>query len=235
MLQAFTTPSPATPSTTRRTSVPSDGSALSYPAMQQRCSSDAAAMQQRCSSDHDSNRWTSRKTSGAGAMSRTNRQTRDARVTEEQPDQQQTNRQTNRQTRDARVTDEQADEQATDHESNRQTRERRTMDEETRQLYHRRLERIVEIAVNSNYSVCFTVVIHTEEEELHSHKLRTDRAPIDDGIDAIPHGLDAITTISSINLALLPFQSLFHAQPIDKSAMHCNPNKGRTISHSNVR
>ena len=167
-------------------------------------------------------------------MSRTNRQTRDARVTEEQPDQQQTNRQTNRQTRDARVTDEQADEQATDHESNRQTRERRTMDEETRQLYHRRLERIVEIAVNSNYSVCFTVVIHTEEE-LHSHKLRTDRAPIDDGIDAIPHGLDAITTISSINLALLPFQSLFHAQPIDKSAMHCNPNKGRTISHSNVR
>ena len=101
-------------------------------------------------------------------MSRTNRQTRDARVTEEQPDQQQTNRQTNRQTRDARVTDEQADEQATDHESNRQTRERRTMDEETRQLYHRRLERIVEIAVNSNYSVCFTVVIHTEEEELHS-------------------------------------------------------------------
>ena len=224
MLQAFTTPSPATPSTTRRTSVPSDGSALSYP-----------AMQQRCSSDHDSNRWTSRKTSGAGAMSRTNRQTRDARVTEEQPDQQQTNRQTNRQTRDARVTDEQADEQATDHESNRQTRERRTMDEETRQLYHRRLERIVEIAVNSNYSVCFTVVIHTEEEELHSHKLRTDRAPIDDGIDAIPHGLDAITTISSINLALLPFQSLFHAQPIDKSAMHCNANKGRTISHSNVR
>ena len=201
MLQAFTTPSPATPSTTRRTSVPSDGSALSYP-----------AMQQRCSSDHDSNRWTSRKTSGAGAMSRTNRQTRDARVT-----------------------DEQADEQATDHESNRQTRERRTMDEETRQLYHRRLERIVEIAVNSNYSVCFTVVIHTEEEELHSHKLRTDRAPIDDGIDASIHGFDAITTISSINLALLPFQSLFHAQPIDKSAMHCNPNKGRTISHSNVR
>ena len=133
------------------------------------------------------------------------------------------------------MTEEQADEQATDHESNRQTRERRTLDEETRQLYHRRLERIVEIAVNSNNSVCFTVVIHTEEEELHSHKLRTDRAPIDDGIDASMHGLDAITAISSINLALLPFQSLFHAQPIDKSAMHCNANKGRTISHSNVR
>ena len=109
------------------------------------------------------------------------------------------------------------------------------VDAETRQLYHRRLERLVEIVVNSNYSVCFTSVIHTEEEDLHSHKLRTDRAPIDDGIDAIPHGLDAITTISSINLALLPFQSLFHAQPIDKSAMHCNANKGRTISHSNVR
>ena len=44
---------------------------------------------------------------------------------------------------------------------------------------------------------------------MHSHKLRTDRAPIDDGIHAIPHGLDAIIAISSIRLALLPFQSLF--------------------------
>ena len=43
------------------------------------------------------------------------------------------------------------DEQATDHESNSQTRERRTMDDaETRLLYHRRLERFVEIVVNSH-------------------------------------------------------------------------------------
>ena len=83
------------------------------------------------------------------------------------------------------------------------------VDAETRQLYHRRLEKFIEIIVNSNYSVCFTSAIHTEEEELHSHKLHRDRAPIDDGIHAISHGLDAIIAISSIRLALLPFQSLF--------------------------
>ena len=44
---------------------------------------------------------------------------------------------------------------------------------------------------------------------MHSHKLHRDGAPIDDGIHAIPHGLDAIIAISSIRLALLPFQSLF--------------------------
>ena len=81
------------------------------------------------------------------------------------------------------------------------------VDAETRQLYHRRLEKFIEIIVNSNYSVCFTSAIHTEEEELHSHKLHRDGASIDDGIHAIPHGLDAIIAISSINLALLPFQS----------------------------
>ena len=44
---------------------------------------------------------------------------------------------------------------------------------------------------------------------MHSHKLHRDGAPIDDGIHAIPHGLDAIIAISSIRVALLPFQSLF--------------------------
>ena len=80
-------------------------------------------------------------------------------------------------------------------------------DREMRQLYHHRLERLAEIVVNSNYSVCFTSVIHTEEEDLHSHKLHRDGAPIDDGIHAIPHGLDAIIAISSIRVALLPFPS----------------------------
>ena len=68
---------------------------------------------------------------------------------------------------------------------------------------------------------------------MHSHKLHRDGTPIDDGIHAIPHGFDAIIAISSIRVALLPFQSLYHTQPIDKSAMHCNANKGRTISNSN--
>ena len=108
------------------------------------------------------------------------------------------------------------------------------VDAETRQLYHRRLERLVEIVVNSNYSVCFTSVIHTEEEDLHSHKLRTDGAPIDDGIDASIHGFDAITAISSTRALLLPLQSCHYVQPIDKSAMHCNPNKGCTISNPNL-
>ena len=108
------------------------------------------------------------------------------------------------------------------------------VDAETRQLYHRRLERLVEIVVNSNYSVCFTSVIHTEEEDLHSHKLHRDGAPIDDGIDASIHGFDAITAISSIRALLLPLQSCHYVQPIDKSAMHCNANKGCTISNPNL-
>ena len=95
------------------------------------------------------------------------------------------------------------------------------VDAEKRQLYHRRLEKFIEIIVNSNYSVCFTSAIHTEEEELHSHKLHRDGAPIDDGIHAIPHGFDAIIAISSIRVALLPFQSLFHAQPIEKIVVYC--------------
>ena len=48
------------------------------------------------------------------------------------------------------------------------------VDAETRQLYHRRLERLAEIVVNSNYSVCFTSVIHTEEEDLHSQEMHRD-------------------------------------------------------------
>ena len=103
-----------------------------------------------------------------------------------------------------------------------QTRERRTMDDrETRQLYHRRLERLVDIAPNSHrYAccTCFASVIHTEEEELHSHKLHRDGASIDDGIHAIPHGFDAIIAISSIRLALLPFPSRHYVQPMEKNA-----------------
>ena len=57
---------------------------------------------------------------------------------------------------------------------------------------------------------------------MHSHKLRTDRAPIDDGIHAIPHGLDAITAISSIRLALLPFPSLHYVQAMEKNAALTN-------------
>ena len=72
------------------------------------------------------NSQTSRRTSDGPAM-------QERRV--EQPDQRRPTR----------------DEQATDHESNSQTRERRTMDDaETRLLYHRRLERFVEIVVNSH-------------------------------------------------------------------------------------
>ena len=70
---------------------------------------------------------------------------------------------------------------------------------------------------------------------MHSHKLHRDGAPIDDGIHAIPHGFDAIIAISSIRALLLPLQSCHYVQPIDKSAMHCNANKGRTISNSNIR
>ena len=83
-------------------------------------------------------------------------------------------------------------------------------DREIRQLYHHRLERLVEIAPNSHHyacCTCFASAIHTEEEEMHSHKLHRDGGTIDDGIHAIPHGLDAITAISSIRVALLPFPS----------------------------
>ena len=71
-------------------------------------------------------------------------------------------------------------------------------------------------------------MIHTEEEEWHSHKLHRDGGSIDDGIDAIPHGLDAITAISSIRVALLPFQSPHYVQAIHRIAMHCNGLQGRT-------
>ena len=53
---------------------------------------------------------------------------------------------------------------------------------------------------------------------MHSHKLHRDGGTIDDGIHAIPHGLDAITAISSIRAALLPFQSCHYVQPIEKNA-----------------
>ena len=44
---------------------------------------------------------------------------------------------------------------------------------------------------------------------MHFQEMHTDRPPIADGVDASIHGLDAIIAISSIRLALLPFQSLF--------------------------
>ena len=53
---------------------------------------------------------------------------------------------------------------------------------------------------------------------MYSHKLHRDGASIDDGIHAIPHGLDAIIAISSIRALLLPLQSCHYVQPIDKSA-----------------
>ena len=68
----------------------------------------------------------------------------------------------------------------------------------------------------------FTTVIRREEEDLHSQEMHRDGPPIDDGIDVISHAFDAITTISSISVALLPFQSLYHPQEIEKNAMHCN-------------
>ena len=136
---------------------------------------------------------------------------RDARCTSDAPAMHE--RQSNTQTNDGRAS------HGPRHE---QTRERRTMDDrEMRQLYHHRLERLVEIAPNSHrYAccTCFASVIHTEEEELHSHKLHRDGASIDDGIHAIPHGLDAITAISSIRLALLPFPSRHYVQPMEKNA-----------------
>ena len=175
------------------------------------------------------------------------RWTRDARGTEEQPDEQTDARWTSdgpamdqRCTSDRatprpadgpvmhqrctsnRATARPADRRASHGPRLEQTRERRTMDDrETRQLYHRRLERLVDIAPNSHrYAccTCFASVIHTEEEELHSHKLHRDGASIDDGIHAIPHGFDAIIAISSIRLALLPFPSRHYVQPMEKNA-----------------
>ena len=57
---------------------------------------------------------------------------------------------------------------------------------------------------------------------MHSQEMHTDGASIDDGIDASIHGLDAIIAISSINLCLLPFQSLHYVQPIEKNVVYCN-------------
>ena len=190
----------------------SDGPA-ERPAMDQRWTSDGPAerpaMDQRCTSDESS------------------RRTHDARGTEEQPDEQTDarwtsdgpamhERQSNTQTNDGR---------ASHGPRLEQTRERRTMDDrEMRQLYHHRLERLVEIAPNSHrYAccTCFASAIHTEEEDLHSHKLHRDKGTIDDGIHAIPHGLELITAISSIRVALLPFQSLHYVQAIHRIAMDC--------------
>ena len=53
---------------------------------------------------------------------------------------------------------------------------------------------------------------------MYSHKLHRDGASIDDGIHAIPHGLDAIIAISSIRALLLPLQSCHYVQPIEKNA-----------------
>ena len=207
-------------------------------AMHQRCTRDRATargtrdarvteeqMDERCTS-----RWTSdgpaerpamdqRWTSDAGATSRAdgrtmhegqrNRRTRDAPADGPAMHERQSNTQTN-------------DGRASHGPRLEQTRERRTMDDrETRLLYHHRLERLVEIAPNSHrYAccTCFASAIHIEEEEMHSQEMHRDGAPIDDGIHAIPHGLDAITTISSIRAALLPFQSCHYVQPIEKNA-----------------
>ena len=66
----------------------------------------------------------------------------------------------------------------------------------------------------------FTTVIRREEEEMHSQEMYTDRVPMAYGIDASIHGFDAITTINSILVALLPFQSLYHTQEIHRIATH---------------
>ena len=68
----------------------------------------------------------------------------------------------------------------------------------------------------------FTSVIRRQEEEMHFQEMYRDGLPIADGIDAIPHGFDAITMISSIRVALLPFQSLYHPQEIHSIATPTN-------------
>ena len=205
--------------TSRRTSgAQADGRAVHKQADERRIS-DASAMHEGQSNSQRDARCTSDRGTEGRAMDQqmdqrwTSRWTSDARVTEQHPDQQtdqrwtsdgpaMDQRQSNSQTNDGR---------ASHGPRLEQTRERRTMDDrETRQLYHRRLERLVEIAPNSHrYAccICFASAIHTEEEDLHSHKLHRDGGSIDDGIHAIPHGLDAITAISSIRVALLPFPS----------------------------
>ena len=68
----------------------------------------------------------------------------------------------------------------------------------------------------------FTSVIRRQEEEMHLQEMYRDGLPIADGVDAIPHGFDAITMISSIRVALLPFQSLYHPQEIHRIATPTN-------------
>ena len=57
---------------------------------------------------------------------------------------------------------------------------------------------------------------------MHFQEMYRDGLPIADGVDAIPHGFDAITAISSIRVALLPFQSLYHPQEIQRIATPTN-------------
>ena len=57
---------------------------------------------------------------------------------------------------------------------------------------------------------------------MHFQEMHTDRPPIADGVDASIHGFDAITTINSIRVALLPFQSLYHPQEIQRIATPTN-------------
>ena len=186
--------------------------------MDQRWTSDGPAMDQRWTSDAGATSRTDGRTMHEGQRnSQTNRQTRDGPAM----DQRCTSDRATPRPADGpvmhqrctsnRATARPADGRASHGPRLEQTRERRTMDDrETRLLYHRRLERFVDIAPNSHrYAccTCFASAIHTEEEEMHSHKLHRDGAPIGDGIDAIPHGLDAIIAISSISAALLPFQS----------------------------
>ena len=68
----------------------------------------------------------------------------------------------------------------------------------------------------------FTSVIHREEEEMHFQEMHTDRPPMAYGGHASIHGFDAITMISSIRVALLPFQSLYHPQEIHRIATPTN-------------
>jgi len=68
----------------------------------------------------------------------------------------------------------------------------------------------------------FTSVIRRQEEEMHFQEMYRDELPIADGVDASIHGFDAITMISSIRVALLPFQSLYHSQEIQRIATPTN-------------
>ena len=68
----------------------------------------------------------------------------------------------------------------------------------------------------------FTSVICRQEEEMHFQEMYRDGGTIADGVDASIHGFDAITTINSIRVALLPFQSLYHSQEIQRIATPTN-------------